>query len=119
MFTIEYLLEKGLMSMWIRSAFWTGLPYGGQEEAFATGVNDELIPGLLRLPGVKGAKAMWPRRREDAPPDVACQILVHFESEQDIDHMLASPERQALREKVQKIAGLFNGAISHIDFELS
>ena len=104
--------------MWIRSAYWVGRPHQGHEDAFATAINDELVPAIVQLPGVVDAKALWPRRLEDSPPDIACQILVNFGSKVDIDRMLASPERRKLRTKVIEIIGIFNGKVSHIDFEL-
>jgi hypothetical protein len=105
--------------VWIRSAFWTGTPRQGSEDAFREAVNDELVPALKLLPGVDGAMALWPRRLEDSPPNIACQILVEFASLADVDLMLASPERMALRARVREIAGLFDGAISHIDYEVA
>ncbi len=105
--------------MWIRSAFWTGKPRSDSEIAFRDAVNDELVPALRTLPGVQDAKALWPRRLEDDPPAVACQILVEFASIADVDRMLASPERAALRTRVREIAQLFDGAISHIDYEVA
>lgn len=103
--------------MWIRSAFWTGKPKAGSEDAFRDAVNGELIPRLKALAQVRDAVALWPRRLEDSPPGIACQINVEFASVEDIDLMLASPERHALRTRVREIAGLFDGAISHIDYE--
>lgn len=105
--------------MWIRSAFWTGRARPGCEDAFAEAVNGELIPALRRLPAVEGAEALWPRRREDDPPAIACQILVHFNDEAGIGQMLASSERQAVRSRVREVmATLFDGTISHIDFQV-
>ncbi|WP_375404706.1 hypothetical protein, partial [uncultured Sphingomonas sp.] len=77
--------------MWIRSAFWVGRPHA--EDVFRTAILDELVPALRELPGVLDAQALWPRRLEDDPPAIYCQILVHFASEVDVDRMLASPER--------------------------
>jgi hypothetical protein len=105
--------------MWIRSAYWEGKPRVGEEQAFAAAVDSELVPGLKALPGVIDAHALWPKRLEDSPPAIACQILVHFASEAEVDRMLASPERLALRGRVREIAGLFDGKISHIDFEVA
>lgn len=104
--------------MWVRSAFWTGRPRAGEEAVFQAAVDDELVPALKRLPFVDGARALWPRRLEDNPPGVYCQILVEFASLEAVDGMLASAERQALRTRVREIAGLFDGAISHIDYEV-
>ncbi|MBO9376420.1 hypothetical protein GG804_06540 [Sphingomonas histidinilytica] len=105
--------------MWIRSAFWTGRPKSGAETAFASAINEELTPALKALPGVQDAKALWPRRLEDDPPGLHCQILVYFASLADVDRMLASPERLALRSRVREVADLFDGAISHIDYEVA
>lgn len=103
--------------MWVRSAFWVGKPRAGEEARFAEAVNEELVPALRALPAVRDATAIWPRRLEDSPPDIACQVLVYFDDEAGVDVMLASPERAALRMRVREIAALFDGAISHIDFE--
>jgi hypothetical protein len=105
--------------MWIRSAFWTGVPRPGAEQSFREAVNDELVPALKLLPGVEDAKALWPRRLEDSPPQIACQILVEYASLADVDRMLASPERMALRARVREIASLFDGTISHIDYKVA
>lgn len=105
--------------MWIRSAFWVGAPRDDAEHTFREAVNHELVPALKTLPGVDDARALWPRRLEDSPPRIACQILVEFASLADVDRMLASPERIVLRNRVREIAGLFEGAISHIDYEVA
>lgn len=102
--------------MWIRSAFWTGRVKPGHEEAFKAAVDDELVPALGVLPGVAAARSLWPRRLEDRPPAIACQIIVEFAGEAEVDRMLASPERLKLRDRVREIAGMFDGAISHIDY---
>ena len=103
---------------WVRSAFWIGSPEPGKEGAFRDGVENVIMPGLRKLPGVRGADVLWPRRCEIGSPEIACQIVVNFESAEAIDAMLASPERHAFREDVLKVVELFDGTFSHIDFEL-
>jgi hypothetical protein len=105
------------MAMWIRSAFWIGVPHNGQDEAFAVAINDELVPAMRLFPGVSAVRALWPRRREDAPPAIHCQVIVEFGSDPDMQRMLASTERLALRPRVKAAVELFNGSISHIDYE--
>ena len=100
--------------MWIRSAFWVGAPKPGMEGKFREAIDAELVPALRKLPAVKGAHSLWPERREDSPPNVFCQILVDFESREGVDEMLASDARKALRSRVLEIAGIFDGAISHM-----
>ena len=103
--------------MWIRSAFWVGRPKAGLEVQFQTLMDGIVVPGLKALPGVRGAKALWPKVREDNPPDICCQIVVEFDTRADIDRMLASPERLAMRPKVLEVKALFEGQFSHIDYE--
>lgn len=105
--------------MWIRSAYWIGEARLGQEETFRAAINGELIPLLRTLPGVRAARAIWPRRVEANAPHIACQFLIEYNSVEDIDLMLASPERAAMRAEVPRIIALFDGQISHIDFEVA
>lgn len=102
--------------MWIRSAFWCGRIKPGLEDQFTAAIDDELVTALATLPGVRAARSLWPRRLEDNPPPIACQIIVEFASQADVDRMLASPERLKLRERVREVAAMFDGAISHIDY---
>lgn len=104
--------------MWIRSAFWVGKPHSGQEAAFDEAITSELVPSLKRLPGVSSAHALWPRRREDSPPDIHCQVIVEFADDAAMQVMLASDARKALRTRVGEVAAMFDGAISHIDYEV-
>lgn len=104
--------------MWIRSAYWTGTPKAGQEQKFRDAIDGNLLAGLKALPAVRDVKILWPKRLEDSPPDIHCQILVYFDDVAGIDQMLASGERAELRKSVVAVAGLFDGQISHIDFEV-
>ena len=103
--------------MWIRSAFWIGRPKAGFEEQFVTEVNDVLRPALRACPGIRDVLILWPHEREDNPPEIACQLLLMFERAEDITTMLVSPERDAVRLKVPAIIALFDGAVSHVNFE--
>ena len=104
--------------MWIRAAYWIGAVKPGLDSEFRAGIDEDMIPGLKALPGVRDASALWPQRPEDGAPDRACQILVMFDAREDIDRMLASPERHALRARSVRIAELFDGKLSHIDCEV-
>ncbi|WP_077037303.1 hypothetical protein [Pelomonas sp. KK5] len=104
--------------MWVRSAFWVGRPKAGQEKAFQARMDGALVPALGALPGVRSARALWPRVLEDGPPAIACQILVEFDTRADVDRMLASPERAALRPQVLEVKAMFEGSFSHIDYEV-
>lgn len=102
---------------WIRSAFWVGRPH--DEAQFHTAIEDDLVPALRTLPGVTDANALWPRKLEDQPPAIYCQILVFFPSREAVDRMLASPERMQLRGRVGALKEMFDGTLSHIDYEVA
>ena len=102
----------------IRSAFWVGVPRDAMAPDFDSAVNAELVPALGVLPGVSKARALWPRRLEDSPPGIYCQVIVEFADFAALETMLASPERLALRSRVQEVAAMFDGTISHIDYEV-
>ena len=104
--------------MLIRSAFWIGRPRPGAEARFRDLLEGEVMPAMRALPGVSEAWTLWPREREDSPPDLACQILVLYENEAALERMLTSPERRALRDRVAELRGLFDGAMSHINYEV-
>ena len=104
--------------MWIRSAFWIGTVKADYEEAFRSKMNLVLVPAMRALPGVRDAKALWPRQREDNPPDIACQFIVEFDSRADVDRMLASSERAAMRPHVLEVKAMFDGLFSHIEYEV-
>ena len=105
--------------MLIRSAFLVGQAKPNAEDQFRQLIDSLLVPTIRALPGVSGARALWPIRREDSPPDIACQILVEFQTRDHMDRMLASAERRAMREQMVGIKALFEGAISHIEYEVA
>lgn len=102
---------------WVRSAFWVGAPR--DPAVFRKAIDDSLVPRLGALPGVARAEALWPARREDDPPAIHCQIIVRYASAADLERMLASPERAAMRDEVRALARTFDGTISHIDYQVA
>ncbi|NML43898.1 hypothetical protein HHL11_09070 [Ramlibacter sp. G-1-2-2] len=103
--------------MFIRSAFWVGAPKPGAAAQFQQLMESVLLPAMRAMPGVHSVRALWPTKLEDAPPAIACQVLVEFASRADAERMLASEERKALRPRVLEAVGLFDGHLSHIEFE--
>jgi hypothetical protein len=106
--------------MWIRSAFWEGKLRAGLEKTFVAEMESDIAPAMRMLPGVKDVKVLWPKTREDRPPEIACQFLVFFVHEADIALMIASPARNAVRQRVADLhSRCFDGRLSHINYEYS
>lgn len=102
----------------IRSAFWIGRIKAGCEQRFQEVINDIVMTAMRKLPGVHDANALWPLRREDNPPHITCQVIVEFKNQQDLDLMLASLERQAMRADVKGLFEMFDGTMSHIEYQV-
>jgi hypothetical protein len=105
--------------MWIRAAFWEGRTKAGLEDRFRRLIDEEILIGLRRLPGVQNARALWPHAFEGRPADIICQIMVEFEDESAMRAMLASPERTKLHGRLPELLGLIDGTISHVNFEIA
>ena len=106
-------------SMWVRSALWIGHPRPGREIELEDSISENLAPAMRRFPGVTDVRALWPRRCEGDPPKIYCQVIVDFQSADDLRCMMESAERSALRPYVEAAFGLFDGTISHIDYEVA
>jgi hypothetical protein len=104
---------------WIRTAFWHGAPRPDSAAAWRVVIEQELLPAFRAMPGVHDAKACWPDKREDNPPDIACQFIVEFSSRAELERMLACPERAAVRGLVQRAKDLFEGHVSHIEYQVT
>ena len=101
--------------MLIRSAFWTGRPHN--EAAFRSAIEERQVPLLRSMPGVADARALWVTDFEEAALRHYCHVMVMYQSKQELDRMMASPERQKLREVGTEIMGMFEGQIGHVIYE--
>lgn len=103
--------------MMIRSAFWIGKPIAGAEQQLRSLLSNELVPAMRLFPGVAAIKLLWPRERQDSPPDIWCQVLVEYTSAESVQQMMNSEERAHLRPRVIAAAKIFDGHVSHINYE--
>lgn len=105
--------------MFIRSAFWIGEPKAGQDDRLRALINDGLIPAMRKFPGVSAVRALWPKNREDNPPAVYCQVVVEYASAEGMQQMMESQARAALRPQILAAVGLFEGTLSHINYDVA
>ena len=103
--------------MYVRSAYWLGAPRPGVEQKFRDLIEREVLPAMRAMPGVSAVHGLWPVKLEDNPPPIALQVVVHYASMADAQRMLACDERKALRPRVLEAAAMFDGTMSHIEFE--
>jgi hypothetical protein len=105
--------------MLIRSAFWIGEPKPTQADRLKALINEELIPAMRRFPGVSVVRALWPKDREDNSPGIYCQVIVEYASAEEMRQMMESQARADLRPQVIAAVGLFDGTLSHINYEVA
>jgi hypothetical protein len=79
--------------MWIRTAFWMGTIRHGHEREFRDGINQQMIPGIKALPGVLGARALWPQRPEVGAPAVASVLPLSLSCFARRRHAAQAPAR--------------------------
>ena len=103
--------------MSLRSPYWIGAPKRGAEQQFHDLIEREILPAMRAMPGVSAVRGLWPLKHEDSPPAIALQVLVEFASPADALRMLECEERKALRPRVLEAVALFDGSLSHIEFE--
>jgi hypothetical protein len=104
---------------YIRSAFWIGAPVAGREKQFRDAIDTEMAVAFRKLPGVLAFKVLWPQKLEDGSPPIACQFLVEYADRADVEVMRVSPERAAIGPRLKEIIGMFNGTVSHIEFDVA
>lgn len=101
--------------MWIRSALWFG---HSEDEDFFQSEVQRVSVHMRQLPGVKDFHILWPKRLDENAPEIACQFLYFFDSQEALDAMLAAPERAEVRKELAPAAATFRGTVTHVDFQI-
>jgi hypothetical protein len=100
-----------------RYAYFIGQPVEGKAEQFFSHL-EQTVAGFSKLPGVKSAQLERPCYFETGAPEIYATVRISFNSLDDIEAALATPERQRLRAEFKaNVAPLFEGTISHINYE--
>lgn len=100
-----------------RYAYFVGQPVQGKSEQLISQLQ-AIVAGFAKLPGVQSAQLELPRYFEPGAPQIYAAVRISFNTLEDIDIALATPERQRLRQEfVENVAPLFDGTISHINYE--
>ena len=103
--------------MFSRTAYFVGKAVGNAAGALLEQLQI-CADAYATLPKVLSATLQVPIHSDAAAPDVFACITMTFETAEDIDVALASPERDAVRAGVVKnVLPLFEGSIHHIAFK--
>lgn len=102
--------------MYTRYAYFLGRPVVGSEAQFAAGLEAAVLL-YARLPRMRSAQLEFAIHVDEGAPPVFAIIRLNFDSAQDIEDALASPERQRARAAfVSDVMPLFEGKVVHINF---
>ncbi len=96
---------------------WLGKPREGNEQAFATIICRDLIPAMRCFTGVEQSLFLWSREHEAGSPPIHFQSILEFTDRERLAQLSMLPERAALLPSVLAALGLFDGFISHINYE--
>jgi hypothetical protein len=110
-------MKKGDAMITTRCAYFLGKPVAGKEAEFKAAMSG--MAGIFgSLPGVKFGHLEWPFYFETDAIGVYAVMRLHFERPEDIDVMIASPERNQARAKfAEQVLPLFEGKVTHINYQ--
>lgn len=101
--------------MYTRNAFFLGRPAAGAEDKFIAGLETGTA-AYAKLPGVRSARLELPLHIDAGGPEIFATIRMVFDSAEDIELTLASPQRQAVRAVlVANVMPLFEGTVVHVN----
>jgi antibiotic biosynthesis monooxygenase (ABM) superfamily enzyme len=105
--------------MFVRCAHFVGTVAPENREKFDTFIDTEIAPIMATFPGPTSFRILRGRWYEEGAPGIYMTIELTYDRLEDIDIMLASPERSQNLEKMAQIMPLFEGGIFHINHEIT
>lgn len=100
-----------------RYAYFIGKPVEGKSDEFLEELG-AIVRGFSTLPGVRSAQLEKPYYFETDDLAIYATVRISFDSTEDIETALATPERQELRTRfAQRVKPLFDGVVTHINYD--
>jgi hypothetical protein len=103
--------------MYIRCAFFEGRVKPGCEDAFATFVNDRLVPLWTQFPGAEEVRVLRQRESDTDNPHYAMILAIKYPDREAIEKAMKSDARAKSREETADLVKMFEGRIFHTVFE--
>jgi uncharacterized protein (TIGR02118 family) len=111
--------------MWVRCAYYVGTVRPEDQERFDAYVRDVHMPDVANWPRLRRLRLLKNDGKPylgEAPRHYQCFELT-FDSKEDMDFCMASPERAETRRISQqdfaKFKGLFQGEVHHVNYEVT
>lgn len=80
-------------------------------------MSQTVLPAIASYPGLRGVKLRKLALADEGAPPVYMVVELHFDSIADMNAALASPVRQAVRERIGSAMSLFKGRVYHLVFD--
>ncbi len=104
--------------MYVRCAYFEGDVDPANQEKFDRCIIDEVAPQMTRLPGCREVRVLRAREYEDGAPNFYMVIEHYYDSLGDIERALASENRTAVWNHLNKVMPLFKGRLTHVNHEV-
>ena len=104
--------------MFVRCAYFEGYIEAVNRVAFERCVIDEVAPQMAKFPGCHEVRVLHGREHEEGAPNF-CLVLEHYYDSLDaIEQALASENRIAVWDRLNKVMPFFKGNVTHINHQV-
>ena len=100
--------------MIIRSALLLGQVDPADQPAFDSYMRDTVVPAIATYPGIRAVSLRKTDHADPGAPPVYMQFDLRFDSLADMEAALASPVRDAVRDRIKAGMGPFRGTVTHV-----
>lgn len=104
--------------MYVRAGYFEGEIAPQDFERFRAHLEQEVVPLVLKMPGLRDLRILWGREFQDGAPPYVLAIEHAYDSKAAMEAALASPAREAMRAKLGEVLPLFKGSIRHVNYDV-
>lgn len=102
--------------MIVRSAYLEGTVADTDRAAFDAHMTGPVLAAIATYPGIRQVRLRQLEVADEGAPPVYMVFDLLFDSLEDMNAALASPIRQAVRQKINEGMALFKGRVYHLVF---
>ena len=99
--------------MIVRSAILEGSIPAADRQQFDAQMAGPVLAAIGTYPGIRQVKLRRLVQADDGTPQIYMVFDLYFDSLDDMNAALASPTRQAVRQQIGAVMGLFQGRVYH------
>ena len=104
--------------MYLRAGYFEGTIESRDFERFRAHVEREVVPLVLKMPGIRELRVLWGREWQDGAPPYVLAMEHAYDDKAAMEAALASPARDAMRAKLAEVLPLFKGHIRHVNYDV-